>query len=341
MKYIIVILIIPLIVTLFVFWCISLKMVLKPEENFVVFLTNTQPLTSPIQEDNQPSDFYTVLPEKIILENNWEVALLELSFRKDWKNIPDDEPIQMTCDQNMDFPALMSLEPNNFNNIEDLIGELNGIIESNKDSYNFTILPQFSIDPSSNRVQIKSGKCNPEKSIRFPNTVEHTCLPILSENLNRILGFTNDDGTTFSYFNNENISNFEDSMSIFDMLSDQVGIKFILAQREYNLHIIQYMDIHTNIVKPSINGNREETILAKLSVPQNKSNKEWIVIPVEYPVYQEISHPEITEILIQIFDDNGRLINFEKENKISAVLEFRKRNAFRKSILKLLRQSSW
>ena len=312
-------------------------MVLKPEENFVIYLTSTQQKVSPIQEDNQPSDFYNVLPEKMILGNDWEVALLELSFRKDWKNIPDDEPVEMTCDKHMDFPALMSLEPGNFNNINELLSELNSIIESNKNAYNFTTLPKFSIDPSSNRVQIKSGKCNPEKSIRNPNAGEHMCLPILSENLNRILGFTKNDGTTFSYFDNENLIINEDSLNIFNIPSNQFGIKTVLAQKEYSLHIIQYLDIHTNIVKPSINGNREETILAKLSVPQNKSNKERIVIPVEYPVYQEISHPEITEILIQIHDDNDCLINFEKENKISAVLEFRKRNAFRKSILKLLR----
>src|ERR1700712_5972920 len=146
MKYILLIPFIPVILFVLIIVCVSIKM-FKSNNSFILFLTNNQTFVSPIQEGNLPSDFYTVLPEKLMLENDYEVALIELSFRKDWTNIADDQVIRMSCDRYIDIgEPLIILSKNNFDNIEKLLEALNQVIENERETYKFTQLPQFSID---------------------------------------------------------------------------------------------------------------------------------------------------------------------------------------------------
>ena len=64
-------------------------MSIKPRDELYV----TLPSNVPGFTANTPSDYTTILPTPLVLNGNWEVALLETHYFNDWVNFPDTDMV--------------------------------------------------------------------------------------------------------------------------------------------------------------------------------------------------------------------------------------------------------
>ena len=300
----------------------STKMFENNNKNFYVYLDNKKQVNNPLQIGNFPNDFYSDL--NLVLSNDYSVGVVEISFKKNWKNIRDEEAITLKTEDNT-YKETLYLPPANYDQIEDFIFDLNGIFNSFKTkNVNITRVPELIYNKFNRKIIIRCGKYSNESNI----------IPIFSQTINKILGFDN------NYENSKIMFNQLDK-SIRNRRDDIPGLIYLIGSRSYKLPQINHFILYSNIVKPSIHKNKSVHLLAKIKIPSNIKYNETVVLTVDNPVFHRIGHTEISNILIQIFDEKQRFINFEPNNNIVINLEFKKdERELKKSLFELLFKTS-
>ncbi len=316
-------------------------MVSKKENSFYMYISNNLN-----NEKLSGANFVIKLPETFILTNDYEVGLVEMFYTKDWLNIPDEQCIEMSCDKYFDFPPFVCIEADNYDSIVNLIDDINYVINDNRTYYNFIIVPSLEI--VGGKIVLRPGICNrkPDDGLRSPPLEHHLCFPTFPQYLSEVLGFVNKENQKLS---KDNFMEFvlidrskQDklmytSSEVIEHLYYDYESDLLVAQRPYKIPKISFLNIQTNIVTPSINGNKYEKTLANVRVPTDIKQDHYIRESVDNPLYQEISHTEIKEILIQILDEQGCFIKFKQNSQIHLVLEFRKKNEYWEPIRSILR----
>src|SRR5437868_10697403 len=156
----------------------KVKKMSNSNDTFYVHLTNNKAFVSPIQSGNSASDFYNVYPNPINLTTDYEVALVELTFTKDWFNIRQEELIVLSaeCGDITDQPAMI-LPPNNYDTIDHLLTDINDVINLNKIYYNLETPPSLKVDTRDGKIKIMPGRCNKQITV-----------PLFSQTMSEILG---------------------------------------------------------------------------------------------------------------------------------------------------------
>ena len=323
-------------------------------ENFFVFLHNKPPYMSPIQISNEPGDFYTHLNEKLVFKEQYEVALRRICIDTNWKNLPDEQIIEISNKDHIiiDKEALI-LNSKNYEKIDELITDLNKLMEEYKDIYNFYIIPEFSVDYRSRRVQIRSGICK-------NGDIHEECFPVLSQELSEMLGFVDQKNEKFSsklYYEflisntvrrTDETDRYEKAINkvisrvtlpfTFDFLKigipksnpiisnpnpDYYTYNTFEALQNHKIKRPKYLNIQTNIIDDFLGENPIERNLRAIEVP-SVYNHGTIQESFDSPEFHRVNAKEIQEILLRIKDQNGHLIKFDNNSIVWSVLEFRK-----------------
>ena len=139
------------------------------DENFTVELISNVKTTRDLERKNSIGNFVSVLSRKLIFNEDWEVALTEISYTKSWYNIFDDQKIWMIDSFNNQYICDQQIEKGNYE-IEELIAKINEIF------INFTIknpifvnCPLLIYNKQTNKIAIRLGESNlPLKTLIFP-----------------------------------------------------------------------------------------------------------------------------------------------------------------------------
>ena len=176
MKYILPYIIACLVCLLYLIF--STKMFKNNNKNFYVYLDNKKQINNPLQDGNFPNDFYS----NLILSNEYLVGVVELAFKKNWKNIRNEEAITLKTEDDT-YKETLYLSPANYDEIEYFIFDLNEILNSFKvKNENITQTPVLIYNKLNKKIIIRSGKYSNESNI----------IPIFSKTINRILGLEED-----------------------------------------------------------------------------------------------------------------------------------------------------
>jgi len=230
------------------------------EDDFYLNLDSGCPRTLEIQKNNKIGNFVTRLPEKYILQGEWEVSLSKIQYSKTWLNIPEDQNLYLAGNIKIyrveeKFPA------GSYSNIEEIISVLNDIYArfvfhfSNE----FILPPVIEYVSHMNKLKVTLGIGHESKGFVSINKYLY---PVMSEYLAQYLGLMDNNGNQMPHF--ENL---------------QILYKTNHIKPEYNVHndqsnMIKYPTIITPLDLPKVFDNIMKTKPDWSNVEQtfNKNN---------------------------------------------------------------------
>ena len=270
-------------------------------------------LESNDEHDNTVANFKNKVELLNPLFGEWEVALVEISYTKSWKNLRESCKVEIvnTFDGDIHyhkenlpeyyFPSQMKrkgfVRSGHYENIEQLILEVNtemqSIVIKNATS------PEFVIDPITKYVYLIPGHNGP---IGF--------VPNLTNEMNDIFGIIGD----------------------YKRLSNQ---DLYVGQRAADLDArLHSLNVYCDIIVPQCGGGKRSKLLRDVEIPGDKKFGEQVVIKYATPHYVDVLVNDFDEIEINIKDDSGATIPF-MFGRTRLKLHFRPCMTFTQNIIEL------
>ena len=287
-------------------------------DNFYI----TLPSNVPSFEQNTIANYKTKLSSRLILPDEWEVGLVEISYTLSWYNSPNNEEISLVYwDKGMSQRTSKNvfLPPGRYDKIDDMLNTINGRLSQFED-INLDTIPTISVEDRDRIITISQGVKDKKRVF-----VE------LSDNLCSIFGFEKkkmsqyygqkllEYGQIESAKIAEGIKNFEHSAPTDNEL-------LYKAERPYEISGGYHSSfVYSNIVSPSFVGDSYTQLLRLVQIPTDAKYGEQILISYPNTYYVPLLIKEFDTIEIDIKDDNGQTIPFEFGRCI-IVLHFRKVN---------------
>jgi len=278
---------------------------------------------------NRISSYQTKLAQRIDLDGEWHVGLYEISYTKSWYNIPKRESIELLDYSGQRF-GWTSLEPGFFRDGQSLQASIEEALTKEMHAYptryepnteegmvDFTkeiivvthpkieSQPQIFFDSNSHRFELKFGRDENDNPI----------FVTFSSDLRSMLGFDKSEFDSIISACRERVikgNPIEDSLL-------RVQAKYP-AEMRGGYHTLF---LYTDIVKPSLVGDRYAQILRTITVPNEAKFGDQCVISYPNPIYFPLHVRNFQNIQLELRDDSGLLIPFQFGRTI-VTLHFKK-----------------
>lgn len=254
-------------------------------------------LSSNSDENNTVANFKNKIELLTPLYGNWEVALVEISYTKSWKNLRNGYAMSLIIpkDPNRNkkmyvpkkwkgvyFPKTMGrraiIQSGYYESVQQLLDELN---EEMLQQISPEGAPKFHVDPISKLVYLKVGADSFNELV--PNLPDELC---------DILGFP------YQY---EDVSDIHSSN----------GDKYIIGERPADLEAwLHSLYVYCDIVTPQHVCGTRAKLLRAVEVPSDKKFGDQVVIPYDTPHYVDVLVNDFEEVEIDIRDDTNTRIPF-------------------------------
>jgi hypothetical protein len=295
-----------------------------------------------LDEDNPNKlcSFTTKLFKRIVLPNNelWKVGLSEISFTKSWYNIKNYSMItffnkigdifyeatpqyeietnsisrsveQMGYELRLLDPKEQQsyyqlMKPGYFDNVEALIWLLNLKLTKLQQINSLDKAPQLEFDKHSHRVKMKSGLIN-------KNNISEVIYPYFGEEIEKILGFTDENGITFRSLTQRNVEiltteELQMITNAFEGVKCYIGPRCVEFSSSNNS-----IYLYSNIVEHNFIGDTFAQILRVVKLPSDAKFGEQVTINYINPNYIPLQTRSFDTISLELNDDTGRAIPFQ------------------------------
>lgn len=239
------------------------------------------------------ANYVTAMPNNIILEEEYEVALVEMSYTYSWYNVPSGEKLKFYDE---------------------------------KDSLIAEIEMKHGVYPS---IEIIVEKINKDVAKRFETMTKpyHTWPHLHYDHIFRkVIELPGREKASDTYRIRFNMSGWMSNVLGLPVFDRQTG-KIIKGteNRHPNLNGgIQSIYVYTDIVAHSIVGDSLSQVLRVVDGPQKENFGEEVVARYVKPYYMPVQSKEFQKIEILLKDNLGELIRFNY-GSVFIVLHFRKR----------------
>jgi hypothetical protein len=260
-------------------------------------------------EDNTVANFKNRIQLLEPLEGLWEVGLVEISFPVNWKILKQNCPLKlvgpgytavvMGSAETKDYsPVDMRLglvRAGFYSTVEDLFEEINAEMQVHSDEGDDIVtLPKFDLDKITKLVRILPGIRKNSRRL----------LPVLSKEVQQLLGFDNYDPLNPQYIN----------------------ASYLLGQRPADIHSnLKTLYVYTDIAVPQYVGDSRCKLLRTVGVPSGAKYDQQIVQNYENPHYVDVLTNEFEYIEIDIKDDTNERVPF-MHGRSRIKLHFRRKN---------------
>ena len=284
-------------------------------DNFYVFLTSNVPENKGSQHRNKISDFITHLPEKIYLDDGYEVALSDIGYTKSWLNIDKPQKIELAvidskASQNISF----NLPAGNYQTAEGILKSINKLIDGRGDITDTWIYnpPKIGFNNRTKKYQIGVGKTLKDKDGK-----EYDVFMFLTEKLCQILGFVTKNNQPL------NKTNYVEFEKIYDSKKQLIGLE---AEYKAIVEDIHSLYVYSDILSPRIVGNVYAPLFRQVEIPKECKFGEDVFIKYKKRYYHPLNHFEFDSIQIVIKDDTNIDIPFSF-GRVTLALHFRKKSS--------------
>ena len=295
--------------------------------DFYIFLSSNVEPRIGSQEQNSIGNFKTNLPYKIELNDDYQVAISDISYTKTWFNIEEDEKFDIQTNSTISDVIQCILPAGYYKDCESLRKALNESIF--KETYNFksiSVPPYLLFDDAKQRFILVFG-------ISADTKIKDYYYVYFSKYLSNLLGFTDKE---IGVFNSVNYEKFRiKNISMNNKNKTRIA-PFLYASYIPKLQKINSIYVYTDLIKPVIVGNNREQLIRQVEVPKD------IDFGVDYfknfrtRFYHPLNHCEFDTIDIKLKDDSGKVIDF-KEGCATISLHFKKVDRFESIINELLK----
>ena len=284
-------------------------------QDFYIFLSSNVNTGIGIQNNNTISNFVTHLPQKLKLDDTYEVGIADISFTKSWFNINEPQLLTVT---NVDTKQKIIsfgiyLPAGDYISEETLVTYINKMWHTQMESEKEWVdkMPLIFYDTKSNKFKIdlgvsKSYIIGGEKIIDF-------ILPTFSQELSDILGFSDDK------LGKLDIGNYKKFTPITDGKAPRIeGITYPILNNIHTLYV------YSDILRPRIVGNTMAPLFRQVEVKTGLIYGQDSFVKYKKRFYHPLNHFEIDSVQIVIKDDTGKEIDF-KVGRVTLSLHFRKK----------------
>lgn len=262
--------------------------------------------------DNTPSRFKARLPEPWLLDDTWEVALLQLKLPHTWNNVrvnqiafefrePDGSGGQKT--------SALHLPPGQYVTVQDVVEQLIKTVKAHSS-------------------QTVSATLN-EKSGYYGWTLPTDCSLVVSAQVARLLGYLDFFSLRIPFYLKDNVHISQSDPTTHRPVKVSVtGDHTMPTRYDHNMwafvspYSFQNVYMHCNLSRPVYMGSQMAKILLVYGVDTKKDAVENISSP--NPTFYPLSVFDFQEIEIDIRDNLDRPIPFER-GTVTATLYFRRR----------------
>jgi len=284
---------------------------------------------------NTVANYKTKLASRLILTDDWEVGLVEISYTLSWYNVPKKEPIYLLTWEDGKIKTarekayLPSGRYDNINQIIDLINENLKLIKSftfktiSKTDSNLKIeyYPFIKVSENNRLVRTSQGVQQNNKCI-FIQFSENLC-NILGINLKHMKSKYVDKLMKYGEIENEYKKNQLSTADIIYTEPDDDTLTYI-GDKPYEISAGYHsLFVYSDIVSPSFVGDSYTQLLRLVEIPSNSKFGEQVKISYPNTYYVPVLVKEFDTIEIDIKDDTGEIIPFEFGRSI-VILHFRK-----------------
>ena len=237
-----------------------------------------------LNPDNTLTHYVTALPQRISLVGQWECGLVEIQYPHTWYNVREEDVYFGVNADGMRYEV--NIEAGHYGSPQALTRAINRIIKS----------------PIKEK-QIKLSYSDITQKVTI-HMVENISFSVYSLKLQRLLGLSQnvyitpeEEGPDYYYV--------KEAESVVDM-----------AQGFYSLYV------YTDLVEPRVVGDAVVPLLR--AVPIEGKHGDVVSKSFDNVQYVPVLHKEFTTIEIDIRDDTGRRVPFER-GRVTATLHFRRR----------------
>jgi hypothetical protein len=272
--------------------------------------------------ENTIANYKTQLSSRIILNGEWEVGLVEISYTLSWYNSPSNEEIALLYwDKGVSqrISENIFLPPGRYDTIDELLNILNLRLTQFK-NITLDITPDFSVEARNRLVAISHGIINNKRVF-----VE------LSSNLCDMLGFNKNNmskfyGTELIKYGQIESGHVAAGNNDFKYEAPTEAELLYKAERPYEINGGYHsLFVYSDVVAPSFVGDSYTQLLRLVHIPTEARYGDQILISYPNTYYIPVIIKEFDTIEIDIKDDVGLPIPFEFGRCI-IVLHFRKVN---------------
>ena len=283
-------------------------------DNFYVFLTSNVPDNKGSQHRNKLSDFVTHLPERINLDDGYEVALSDIGYTKSWLNIDKPQIIELAViDSKAPQNFYLNLPAGNYQTADGLRKTINKLINERGNVTDSWIRnpPKIAVNEKTKKFQIGFGNTHTDKDGNW-----YVIHMFLSEKLCQMLGFVTKDNQPLNKINYVKFEN------IFGANKLLIGVE---AEYEAIVEDIHSLYVYSDILSPRIVGNVYAPLFRQVEIPKDCKFGEDVFLKYKKRYYHPLNHFEFDSIQIVIKDDTNSDIPFSF-GRVTLALHFRKKN---------------
>ena len=255
------------------------------------------------ENDNKLNDYTTYLPKPFSLDDDYHVALTEISYTKSWYNVERENPFILYSPLSS-ISSRPGIKPGWYKNIHDLTSAINEHIANSFTSEDW-LMPELVVNDCSHTISMECGRDDKKAPIYVH----------LGEELEDMLGMSNtqrvsetESITFFKLYDSERVSA-DASLSSPGLYDMKAGIHSLM--------------IYTDIVSHSIVGNTQASFLRSAKIDDHTDFGGDVNLIFEKPYYFPVNSSFIDKIRINIKDDSNNPINF-KFGRTSVTLHFKK-----------------
>lgn len=272
--------------------------------------------------DNTIANYKTQLPTRLILNDEYEVGLVEISYTLSWYNNPIEEEITLVYwdeGKSKRITENINLPPARYDSILDILNVINTKFTEFK-TISFDEAPTMSVEDRDRIVMITQGVLNNKRV--FVELSDNLCgmLGFTKQKMNRYYG---EELLKYAQIENENIKQGNLQFSYDNPTKSELTYR---AERPYEISGgFHSLFVYTDIIAPSFVGDTNVPLLRVVQIPTNAKYGEQILIDYPNTYYKPLFIKEFDTITINIKDDTGKDIPFEF-GRCYIVLHFRKVN---------------
>jgi hypothetical protein len=263
---------------------------------------------------NTITNFRTRLASRLLLTDDWEVGLVEISYTLSWYNIPKEEEFSLIYYENglgKRYSKGLSLPAGRYDRIQQVIEIINNQLNQiDIKDFDFLESPSLEVKERSRKITLNQGILKSNKII----FVE------FSKDLCEILGFSKKEmdkkygSFIINYYANlatENVKKGIDNIN-YKYDEPESDIKLYTAENPYELSGgCHSLFIYSNIVSPSFVGDSYTQLLRLVEIPNNYKFGEQVKLTYPNTYYIPVLVKDFDVIEIDIKDDMGMNIPFE------------------------------
>jgi len=276
-------------------------------DSFYLFLLSN---VNTFNNSNTSCRFKSLLPKNIILQGEWEVALSEIQYQSNWLSVPNELYVKFTCTNGKFFDY--SVAEGMYSSPYEIWDKMNKSFKKHYDQQINCESLNLLYDEKRNIAKINKTKILTidsnayDKIDKSTYDVEKECKwkVNMSQDFKNLFGFESD-------------LEYDD----FDIIGNK-SAKFIT---DYDCFFI-----YSNIIQPSIIGDKYANILRIVNVPNTFKHNENISAYFKLPFYVPLQNNKFREVEIDIRDTYGSPILFESGAITRITLHFRKKKEMNK-----------